>query len=374
MTVTPSPMDLASLQAVKNWLNITSSTSDPNLQACLTAASIFFLRMTGRGPRNWQNVDMSPFNQSVSYTEVYDGISGQKLFLRNFPINSVTSLSIGATAIQPSTGVGLPGYVIDDQGRALAMRAGGGGMSPQTFAYVGRYGNAYTAGAGAAYSFAPFGAGPQSIQVAYKAGFNEVEVVGDLETIIGGWVADTAIATNAVISDGIWLQIAQNSGATGATAPPWSSLSGGTTLDGTGGTQITWLNSGIASAPNTVTITADVAVLADNGVSYFSSGDPLTKVLITPAEGQYFLVAPGVYLFNAADAGKEVLIDYTLAGTPADIVLAVIQLVSLNYKRRDWIGQRSVAMKDVGSTSYTLAMDPGIREVISLYTRTSFSS
>jgi hypothetical protein len=91
MNILPSPMDLASLSAVKSWLNITGTAQDQNLQACLTAASIYFLRATGRGPRNWQNVTQSPFNQSVPYSEVYDGISGVKLFLRNFPINSVSS-------------------------------------------------------------------------------------------------------------------------------------------------------------------------------------------------------------------------------------------------------------------------------------------
>lgn len=372
MAVTPSPMDLASLSAVKNWLNITSSTNDANLQACLTAASIFFLRMTGRGPRNWQNVTQTPFNQSVAYTEVYDGIIGDKLFLRNFPINSVASLSVGSMAIQPSAGVGLPGFVIDDQGRAIVMRNGGGGMSPQTFSYVGRFGNGYTAGSGtgAAYSFAPFGSGPQSIQVGYSAGFNSQEIIGDLQTIVAGWLPNTAYATNAIVSDGTYLQMAQNSGTSGALAPPWSPLISNHTTDNT----ITWINTGVLGGVNTVTITPEVVILQDDGVAYFSNGDPLTPVNTVPAAGQYYIVSQGLYLFNASDAGKEVLLSYTLAGTPADIILAVIQLVSLNYKRRDWIGLRSVAMKDVGSTSYTLQMDPAIKDVISLYTRTSFSS
>lgn len=370
MVITPSPMDLASLSAVKSWLNITSNASDQNLQACLTAASIYFLRMTGRGPRDWQNVSQSPFNQSTPYVEVYDGISGDKLFLRNFPINSVTSLSIGATVVQPSSGVGLPGFVIDDQGRALAMRSGGGGMSPQTFAYVGRFGNGYTAGVGGQYAFAPFGTGPQSIQVSYNAGFNAQQVVGDLETVVKAWVANANVSTNDVISDGIWLQQAQTTGVSGATTPNWTALNGGLTTDNT----VTWLNLGIAAAPYTITLQSEVAILADNGVAYFSTGNPLVRVNTAPNQGQYYILTNGAYLFNTADAGQAMLMSYTLAGTPADIVLAVIQLVSLNYKRRDWIGQRSVAMKDVGSTSYTLAMDPGIKDVISLYTRSSYSS
>lgn len=374
MTVTPSPMDLASLQAVKNWLNITSSTSDPNLQACLTAASIFFLRMSGRGPRNWQNTLQSPFNESVPYTEVYDGITGEKLFLRNFPINSVSSLMIGGTVANPSSGVGLPGYVIDDQGRALVMRGGGSGASPQTFAYIGRFGNGYTAGAGAAYCFGAFNSGPQSVQVSYSAGFQSQRIVGDLQTIVKGWTASTNYAANTTVSDGTYLQLAQNSGTSGTLAPPWSPLVGNQTIDGTGSSQITWINTGMLAGPNTVTIQSEVAILNDNGVAYFSTGNPLVQTQSAPAQGQYFLISPGVYLFNPADAGQLVLMSYTLAGTPADIQLAVIQLVSLNYKRRDWIGLRSVAMKDVGSTSYTLQMDPSIKDVISLYTRTSFSS
>lgn len=374
MIVSPSPMDLASLRAVKNWLQIGSDANDANLQACLTAASIFFLRMTGRGPRNWQNVNMSPFNQSVPYAEVYDGISGDKLFLRNFPINAVTSVSVGSTVVQPSTGIGLPGYVIDDQGRAIAMRGGGSGMSPQTFGYVGRFGNGYTAGAGAQWAFNAWGAGPQSIAINYSAGFNSQEIVGDLQQVSSAWIANNDYATNAIVSDGIWLQQALNSGTSGATAPPWSAQSGGTTIDGSGATQITWINLGIALGPNLIKVNAEVAFLQDNGVSYFSSGNPLVPVNVAPAQGQYFVVSPGTYLFNVADTGLEMLLSYTLAGTPGDIVLAVIQLVSLNYKRRDWIGLRSVAMKDVGSTSYTLQMDPAIKDVISLYTRTSFSS
>jgi hypothetical protein len=372
MTISSSPMDLASLSAVKNWLNITGTSADSNLQACLTAASIYFLRATGRGPRNWQNVTASPFNQSVPYQEVYDGQSGEKLFLRNFPINAVTLLQVGTVVVQPSQGPTQPGYVIDDQGRALAMRAGGGGASPQTFAYIATFGNGYTAGSGGGRFFRPFAAGPQSVLVNYSAGFNAVPIVNDLQTITVAWVANTAYTAGQMVSDGTYLQQATVSGTSANVAPPWASQNGQTTPDGTG--NLVWLNTGIAAAPYTVTIQAEVAVLSDQGVSFFIGGTALTQVLVAPAAGQYFLIAPGKYLFNAADMGKQVLVNYTLAGTPQDIVLAVIQLVSLNYKRRDWIGQRSVAMKDVGSTSYTLLMDPNIKDVISAYTRSSFSS
>lgn len=369
MTIKPNPMDLTTLSACKSWASVTGSAQDANIQACLTAASIYFLRMTGRGPRNWQNATENPFNQPVDYLETYDGISGQKLFLRNFPINSVAFLTVGGYSVPASTTTTSSGYVVDDQGRAVAIR-GGGAASPQTFQYVGRFGNGYTAGAGGGGNFRPFAAGAQQIQVQYNAGFNTIPVVNDPYTILSAWEASTNYSTGDQVSDGTYIQTASNSGTSGTVAPPWSEKATNPTKDNT----VTWVNSGIVGAPNVVTIQGDQAVLSDDGVKYFSNGTALVKVQVAPLVGQYFLVAPGAYLFNEADANEEVLISYEAAGTPQDIILAVMQLVALNYKRRNWIGQRSVAMKDVGSTSYTLQMDPNIKETISNYTRSSFSS
>lgn len=367
MTIPASPLDLASLSAVKSWLSISGPASNDNLQACLTAASIWFLRQTGRGPRNWQNVTQSPYNEAVDYQETYDGISGSKLFLRNFPVNSIASLTVGypAFTIPASTGDNGIGYVVDDQGRSVAILGGGAQFSR------GYSGQALSSGN---LGWRPLAGGPQSIKISYNAGFIGVPVVGELHTIIPAWQPNTAYSTNDVVSDGVFLQTATNSGTSGTTAPPWSSLEDGQTIDDPGNNQIAWVNSGDVVAPNMVQIANDANTLSDQGVQFFVGGAALTKVLIAPAAGQYFLVSEGNYLFNATDAGKGVLVSYTPAGTPADIILAVIQLVSLNYKRRDWIGVRSLAMKDIGSTSYTLEIDPGIREVMELYKRRSLSS
>lgn len=371
MFIPPSPLDLASLSGCKAWIGgISGSAQDANIQACLTAASVYFLRQTGRGPRNWQTAAQSPFNQPVTYTETYDGISGGKLWLRNFPITAVSSVTVGSYTVPQSNGPTLPGWAIDDQGRAIVIRGGGAGTSPQTFQYVGRYGNGYQAGAGAVFGGRGFAVGPQSVQIGYTAGFNTVPVTSAINTIVAGWVASTAYATGAVVSDGTNLQQALNSGTSGTVAPPWSTTTGQQTKDNT----VSWKNTGIAAAPNTVSIVSDANVLSDQGVSYFIGGAALTKVLVAPAVGQYFLVSPGNYLFNVGDAGKQVLVNYTLAGTPPDIILAVFQLVALNYIRRNWVGTRSVGMKDVGTTSYTLALDPAIQQVISNYTRASLSS
>lgn len=65
-----------------------------------------------------------------------------------------------------------------------------------------------------------------------------------------------------------------------------------------------------ASTPFTVSV-ANAAVWQDDyGVVFAATGLPLTKVATTPAAGQYSAAA-GVYTFNAADAGKAVLVSYT---------------------------------------------------------------
>src|SRR5690348_11499821 len=116
----PSPLDLATLQACKDWIGILNSASDSKIQRCLTAWSINFLRMTGRGPRNNQIPATSPFNQPTTYSEIYDGNGNNELFLRNYPINSVSSLTIFGSAIpaQSQPGSGATGYAIDDQARS----------------------------------------------------------------------------------------------------------------------------------------------------------------------------------------------------------------------------------------------------------------
>ncbi len=67
-----------------------------------------------------------------------------------------------------------------------------------------------------------------------------------------------------------------------------------------------------AASPFTVT-PANAATLADDaGVVYAATGLPLIKVAATPAPGQYAL-AGSLYTFNAADAGKALLVSYTYA-------------------------------------------------------------
>lgn len=367
-TLGPNPVDMTTVASAASWAGITIPTPDPtgvanNVQACLTAASLEFLRLTGRGPRNWQTATQSPFNQPVEYTEIYDGNGNQKLFLRNFPVNSVSSLLFGSQSVPASTGPGMGGYVVDNTGRAVAL-INGGFNAPDTWAYVA----ARRGGIG------PFGGFPQGIQnitVSYLAGFNLQAIQNELQTVVKAWQAATVYSAGDLVSGGGYIQQAVTSGTSGTTAPSW--MATGPTTDGSNG--LVWNNTGQLAAPNTVvvdSISNGYPWLSNVSVDYFDGGDALEQVFSAPDEGEYFIVSPGVYLFNVADAGAQVLITYNAAGTPPDIVQAINNMVGLNYARRGWFGVRSVAMKDVGSTSYTTwAIDPTVKAVINYYTRGS---
>lgn len=290
-------LDLTTLASAKAWIGgIENTNNDANIQAAITAASVDFLRLTGRGMANGQDTQ-SPFNQAVNYTETYDGNGSRRQMTRNAPIQSVQSVTIQGLPVQASTGYGVPGYAIDGNAKAIVLNSDFGGISTPQYNRFCLDGSGFTMG-------------QQTVVLSYTAGYPATPISGELQTIPAG-----LSVTAASIASGL-----------------------------------NWL--------------------ADGGVTYFSSGLPLTKVTIAPAAGQYY-VANGVYLFNAADAAKQVLLAYTAAGTPNDIVLAVNQMVALNFKRRQWVGLRSVGMKDVGTTSYTLELDPSIQKVIDIYKRTA---
>lgn len=77
-----------------------------------------------------------------------------------------------------------------------------------------------------------------------------------------------------------------------------------------------------AVTPFTVSVANAASWQDDYGVVYAATGLPLAKATSAPAAGQYS-VAAGVYTFNAADAGKGVLISYTytLAGAGQQLTL-----------------------------------------------------
>src|ERR1035437_1573349 len=300
-------VNLSTVQAAASWGGITLPSPDisnvaGNVAACLAAASIEFLRLTGRGPMNFAVPFSSPFTQSVAYTETYNGNGNTELLTRNFPITAIASITVNGQGIVASTGAGQAGYVIGNSGRSVVL-LGGVGSAPDTF-----YNYPYSGRGAGRYGFPR---GQSNIKIVYTAGFAAQTIIGELDTIpVSG---PYTVAVGSVASGYSWI--------------------------------------------------------ADGGVNFFIGGAALVPAMISPTAGQYYAQGNGTYLFAAADAGKQVLINYTAAGTPADITLAVNQMVALNFKRRPWVGQKRIAMKDVGNTSYTLVLDPEILRVVGYYKR-----
>jgi hypothetical protein len=67
---------------------------------------------------------------------------------------------------------------------------------------------------------------------------------------------------------------------------------------------------GTVTTSSTYTVLNAGTFVDDDGVLYATTGLPLTRVSSAPALGQY-TVSAGVYTFNSADSGKNVLVNYT---------------------------------------------------------------
>lgn len=88
----------------------------------------------------------------------------------------------------------------------------------------------------------------------------------------------------------------------------------------------------VPASPYTVTVTNAGAFALDKGVTY-ANGTALVPVASAPAHGQY-AVAAGVYTFNAADAAASVIITYAYQSIPADLVDAMLRLITARYKAK----------------------------------------
>lgn len=101
-----------------------SDQTDAVLAGMITGASQYWLNRTGR----------DSLNSAATYNERYDGSGSRRQFLRNTPIQTVTSLKIvmwgGATSIPQSPDGIQPGFVIDQSGKSLAILGSPVGQYP----------------------------------------------------------------------------------------------------------------------------------------------------------------------------------------------------------------------------------------------------
>ena len=168
--------DLATVEQIKLWLP-TSPVSANNLlyEALISSASQGILTYLQR------NTVLSR-----SYTDIFNGYGQSAQMLRNYPVTSITAMSINATSVAPSLMTSNPhnGYVLEQWDETLP-----GG--PQMLYLRGQC----------------FGEGVQSISITYKAGYlvsNEPQTIPGtpfkitVDQLNGPWARDEGV----VKSDG----------------------------------------------------------------------------------------------------------------------------------------------------------------------------
>src|ERR1700691_3911668 len=135
-----SILDLTTLANVKAWQSppLISTTDDVLLARLVTAASSFIL--------NYQQRPMLP---SRLYTELRDGEGGTTMVLRQWPVTSVTAVTIDGIAVAAANRAApSPGWLLEPWD---GLSAG----QPQKLSLIG-------------YRFVR---GPQNISVSYAAGY-----------------------------------------------------------------------------------------------------------------------------------------------------------------------------------------------------------
>ena len=178
-----SPYDLTSLASVKAWLNITNSNDDAVLGPLITAVS-----------RQIQSYLSRNVIVPRAIVERFDGLGNDRIYLRNWPVLSVSQLLIDNRAILASQAPGAG--VAQNAGYLLSPWDGMPPGAPQELDLIG-YWNSFSR-----YDFAR---GRQNIQVSYLAGYavqNEAQSVPSTPgpyTIVadqpwGPWASDEGVS------------------------------------------------------------------------------------------------------------------------------------------------------------------------------------
>ncbi len=95
--------DLCSLADAKAWLGITNTTSDALLGGLITSVSRSILEYLNRS-----------YLLPMQRTEVRDGTGSQRMMLKEFPVNSIASLTVNGSVIPACTSPPFgTGYILD---------------------------------------------------------------------------------------------------------------------------------------------------------------------------------------------------------------------------------------------------------------------
>lgn len=178
MTTPTNPIDLTTLQAVKDWLGAPSAASDDLIQRSITNCSRFVVA--------WISRAILPAN----YADRYDGYGPpqSRVVLKQWPVISITAASIGSVGIAaaPIPGAGInfrPGYLLSP----------GDPVPPGAQQYLDFQGYCLPQGA-------------QNIGVSYRAGYATAETwpipTTPFQIIptqgLGRWGQDEGVTINGV--------------------------------------------------------------------------------------------------------------------------------------------------------------------------------
>lgn len=94
--------DLTTVDAVKIYLGINSSADDVLIGSLVTAASAYIETWISR------RFDIQ------NYTDLFNGYGGNSWVLRNYPVVSITSVTVNGSSISRSVSISSPGFDSDD--------------------------------------------------------------------------------------------------------------------------------------------------------------------------------------------------------------------------------------------------------------------
>lgn len=127
---------------------------------------------------------------------------------------------------------------------------------------------------------------------------------------------------------------------------------------------------GTVEIDNSIRLSTDQFYLQYFSVAVVSSGIELEYVNSAEPGPMQYWVNPetGVYYFNSAQAGLDVLISYSYV--PSDIVMGVTELVGERFKAKDRIGVNSKALGGQETVSFNnQSMSHHVREMFGPYRR-----
>lgn len=184
MLPTSNPIDITSLQAVKDFAEVLTAKDDAIIASLITSFSQWALTYCSR----------ETLSSIFSFTEVYDGNGSTRLFTRNSPIQTLVAVLVNGNAMPLSAGYGKAGAFIEQSKKSIGIRSGSI-RSGSAGSFLTTW---YPAGSGPAFAFWK---GQGNIQIQYTAGYLPVSVLNDVLTVAaqtvqlsaGPWVADAGV-------------------------------------------------------------------------------------------------------------------------------------------------------------------------------------